>query len=170
MQPKSYRVFKWVVYAFATLLLCILQSLVCCNIRVLGLTPFLYPVLPAVFGMFEGSRPGAVFGLLLGLFCDLLVPAPFRGFFTIVFPLAAAFAAGIASRLQSRGVLCTLIVSAAGLLMTCVFRMGVQVLSGGQYLGLMARIAVGETLLTLPLALLVLPLYRAVNKRCAVDY
>ena len=120
--------------------------------------------------MFEGSRPGAVFGLLLGLFCDLLVPAPFRGFFTIVFPLAAAFAAGIASRLQSRGVLCTLIVSAAGLLMTCVFRMGVQVLSGGQYLGLMARIAVGETLLTLPLALLVLPLYRAVNKRCAVDY
>lgn len=170
MQPKSYRVFKWLVYTLATLFMCILQALVCSHVRVLGLTPFLYPVLPAMVGMFEGAYPGAVFGLALGLFCDLLIPAPFRGFFGIAFPLAAALAAGIASRLQSRGYLCALIVSAAGLLEVCALRMAVQVLSGGRYLGLMARISAGETLLTLPVVLAALPLYRAVFRKCAPDY
>ena len=56
MQPKSYRVFKWVIYALATLFLCGLQEMFFCHIRVLGLTPFLYPVLPAVVAMFEGPR------------------------------------------------------------------------------------------------------------------
>lgn len=170
MQPKSYRVFKWVIYALATLFLCSLQSLIGSNIRVLGLTPFLYPVLPAVVAMLEGSHPGAVFGLALGLGCDLLVSTPFRGFFAIVFPMIALFAAGVASRLLSRGFLCALIVSASGLLITCGFRMAVQVLSGGQYLGLMARISIGETLLTLPAILVVLPVYRTVFRKCAADY
>ena len=170
MQPKSYRVFKWVVYGLATLLMCALQSLVLNHVKVFGLTPFLYPALPAIVAMFEGTRPGAVTGLVLGLFCDLLVPAPFRGFYSLAFPAAAAFAAGIAGRLLSRGFLCGLIVSASGLLVTCGFRMAVQVLSGGRYLDLMVRIAAGETLLTLPAALIVLPLYRAIFKKCAADY
>lgn len=170
MQPKSYRVFKWVVYALATALLCALQSLLLGNIRVLGLTPFLYPALPAMVAMFEGARPGAVLGLALGLLCDLLLPAPFRGFFAIAFPLGAVLAAGIASRLLSRGFACALIAAAAGLLVTCAMRMGVQILLGGRYLGLMARIALGETLLTLPAALLALPVYRNVFRKCAADY
>lgn len=170
MQPKSYRIFKWVVYGFATLLLCALQSLVCNHIRVLGMTPFLYPVLPAVFAMFEGTRPGAVFALVLGLLCGLLVPAPFQGFFAVAFPVAAVLAAGIASRLLSRGFSCALIVSAAGLLTVCAFRMAVQILSGGQYLGLMARISLFETLLTLPFVLVVLPVYRTIFRKCAADY
>ena len=37
MQPKSYRVFKWVIYALATLFLCGLQETFFCHIRVLGL-------------------------------------------------------------------------------------------------------------------------------------
>lgn len=170
MQPKSYRVFKWVVYALATLLLCALHAMFFSNIRVLGLTPFLYPVLPAVLAMFEGGRRGAVFGLVLGALCDLLVPAPFRGFFALAFPVIAALSGAIASRLLSRGFLCALIVSALGMLASGAFRMAVQVLSGGRYLGLMARITLGETLLTLPLLLVVLPLYRMVYRRCGADY
>lgn len=170
MLPKSYRVFKWVVYAIATLLMCALQSLVGNNVRVLGVAPFLYPVLPAVVAMFEGARPGAVFGLVLGVLCDLLVPAPFRGFFSIAFPSAAVLAGGIAGRLLSRGFLCALVASSAGLLAVCALRMAVQILSGGQYLGLMARISVEETLLTLPAVLVVLPVYRAVFRKCAADY
>ena len=156
MQPKSYRVFKWVVYF--------------CHIRVLGLTPFLYPVLPAVVAMFEGPRQGAVFALALGVLCDLLVPAPFRGFFAILFPVIASLSGGIAGRLLSRGFLCAMIVSSLGMLASGAFRMLVQILSGGQYLGLMARISLGETLLTLPALLLVLPLYRMVYQRCGADY
>ncbi len=170
MLPKSYVVFKWAVYALATLGLCALQSLVLCHIRVLGLTPFLYPLLPALVAMFEGSRRGAVFALLFGLCCDLLLPAPFRGFFTIVFPAAAALAAAAAERLLSRGFLCGLVVSSLALLVTAAGRMLVQILAGGRYLGLMARIAAGEGLLTLPALLLALPLYRAIARRCAADY
>ena len=170
MLPKSYRVFKWVVYAIATLLLCALQSLIGDNVRVLGVSPFLFPMLPAVVAMFEGTRPGAVFGLVLGILCDLLAPAPFRGFFSISFPAAAVLAGGIASRLLSRGFLCALVVSSAGLLTVCAFRMAVQILSGGQYLGLMARISLEETLLTLPAVLVVLPVYRTVFRTCAADY
>ena len=165
MLPKSYRVFKWVVYAIATLLLCALQSLIGDNVRVLGVSPFLFPMLPAVVAMFEGTRPGAVFGLVLGILCDLLAPAPFRGFFSISFPAAAVLAGGIAS-----GFLCALVVSSAGLLTVCAFRMAVQILSGGQYLGLMARISLEETLLTLPAVLVVLPVYRTVFRKCAADY
>lgn len=170
MLPKSYVVFKWTVYTLATLALCALQSLVLCHVRVLGLTPFLYPVLPALVSMFEGSRRGAVFALLFGLCCDLLLPAPFMGFFTIVFPAAAALAASAAERLLSRGFLCALVTSSLSLLVTAAGRMLVQILTGGQYLGLMARIATGEGLLTLPALLLALPLYRAIARRCAADY
>ena len=170
MQPKSYRVFKWVIYALATLFLCGLQNMFFCHIRVLGLTPFLYPMLPAVVAMFEGPRQGAVFALALGVLCDLLVPAPFRGFFAILFPVIASLSGGIAGRLLSRGFLCALIVSSLGMLASGAFRMLAQILSGGQYLGLMARISLGETLLTLPALLIVLPLYRTVFRRCAADY
>ncbi len=162
MQPKSYRVFKWVVYALATMLLCALQAMFFSNIRILGLTPFLYPMLPAAVAMFEGTRRGAVFALIFGV--------PFRGFFAIIFPVIAALSGEIAGRLLSRGFLCALIVSSLGLLATGAFRMVVQILAGGRYLGLMAQITLGETLLTLPALLIVLPLYRTVFRRCAADY
>lgn len=170
MLPKSYVVFKWIVYAAATLLFCALQSVVFNHIRIFRLTPFLYPVLPAVAAMFEGSRPGAVFAFFFGLACDLLVPAPFPGFFTLIFPVAAVVSAGVAERLLSRGFLCGVIVSLLGLLLTDCFRFLVQILSGGRYLGLMAQIALGEAVLTLPAVLIVIPVYRMIYRRCAADY
>lgn len=118
MLPKSYTVFKWTVYAMATLLLCAMQPLVLDHVRVLGLTPFLFPVLPAVLAMFEGARPGSVFGLILGLACGLLAPEPFPGFFVVIFPVIAVISAWVAERLLSRGFLCALIVASLGLLLT----------------------------------------------------
>ena len=52
MLPKSYLVFKWLVYASVTLLFFALQSLALNHIRVLGLTPFVYPLLPATVAMY----------------------------------------------------------------------------------------------------------------------
>ena len=48
MLPKSYIVFKWTVYGLATIALFAFQYLVLDQITVWGLTPFLYPMLPAV--------------------------------------------------------------------------------------------------------------------------
>ena len=44
MQPRSYLVFKWIVYSLATSLLLIFQSLVLSQVEVRGLTPVLYPL------------------------------------------------------------------------------------------------------------------------------
>ena len=170
MLPKSYLAFKWAVYGLATLLLFAVQSLVLNNIRVFRLTPFLYPMLPAIAAMYEGSRRGPVFALVLGVVCDLLLFTPSPGFYTVVFPLVALFSAIIAENFFAPGVLCGLFVSAGGLLLTGAFRVLAQILSGGGHLALMAQTALGETLLTMPALLVVLPVYRVVHRRCAVDY
>ena len=170
MMPKSYLVFKWTVYSLATLALFALQYLVLDNIQVLGLTPFLYPVLPAVAASYEGLRRGSVFALAVGLVCDLLLPGPFEGFFAIAFTLAALIAALIAENLLSPGFLCGLAVSAVSLGITAGMRLAVQFLSGGGYLGLMSRMALVETLITLPAILVVVPVYLLIHDRCASDY
>lgn len=170
MLPKSYLAFKWIVYSLATLALCVLQSLVLCKIRVLSVTPFLYPMLPAAAAMFEGPRRGAVYGLSFGFLCDLLLPAPFTGFFTIVFPLIALLSASIAENMLSTGWFCALLVSALGLSVTGGARVLLHLLNGGRYLILMGRTALLESLLTLPALVVVFPLYRAIHRRCASDY
>ena len=170
MLPKSYLVFKWLFYSSATILFFALQSLLLNHIRVLGLTPFVYPLLPATVAMYEGRRRGPVFALALGVVCDAMLHGPFPGFFTIVFPMIALFSAVVGENFLSPGFFCCLLVSAAALLATGGMRILVQVLSGGGYLALMARIAVGETLLTLPAMLAVMPLYRTIHRRCASDY
>ena len=170
MMPKSYLVFKWTVYSLATLGLFALQDLVLDNVHVLGLTPFLYPVLPAVAASYEGLRRGSVFALAVGLVCDLLLPGPFDGFFTIAFTLAALIAGLIAENLLSPGLLCGLAVSAEALAVTALLRLAVQFLSGGSYLGLMSRMALVEALITLPAVVVVVPVYRLIHDRCASEY
>ena len=170
MLPKSYLIFKWTVYALATLLLFGLQSLVLNHIHIFGLVPFLYPMLPAVAAMYEGSHRGPVFALALGVVCDLLLPAPFEGFFTVIFTISAILSAVVAEKLISPGFLCALTVSGGSLLLTSGARILIRSLTGGGYLALMARIAVGEALITLPAVLAVWPVYRFIHDHCASDY
>ena len=131
MLPKSYLVFKWTIYSLATLLLFALQYLVLNHVHVFGITPFLYPMLPAVLSSYEGLRRGSVF---------------------------------------SPGFLCGLAVSAMGLVLTGLLRIAVMLLSGGRYPALMLQILAGETLLSLPALVVILPLYRVIHRRCARDY
>lgn len=168
--PKSYLAFKWAVYAFATLLMFGLQSLVFNHVRVLGVTPFLYPILPAAAAMYEGSRRGPVFALFLGLVCDLLFFGPFEGFFTIAFVMIALLSSAIAENLLSPGFFSGIFMAALALLLTGALRVFIQMLTGGAYIRLMARTAVLEALISLPAAVIVLPVYRAIHRRCAVDY
>lgn len=170
MQPRSYLIFKWTVYSLATFLLVALQNLVLNQIRAGGLTPFLYPMLPALVSMYEGKRGGLVFSLAFGTLCGLLLPAPFPGFFPLLFPIVALFSVWITTHFLSQGFLCGLLVSALALVLTGAARLLVQVLSGGAHLELMACIAAAEALLTLPAVLIAYPLYRAVHRRCSAEY
>lgn len=170
MLPKSYLVAKWTVYALATLALFALQSLLLDQLRLWGTIPFIYPILPAVVSSYEGMRRGGVFSLVLGIVCDLLLPGPFMGFFTIIFTLVGLLAGLIGEKLLSPGPLCGLCVAAMGLLVTGMARVAVQLLSGGGYLGLMTRVALLEALVSLPALAAALPLYGVIHRRCAADY
>lgn len=168
--PKSYVAFKWAVYAFATLLLFGLQSVVLNHIRVWGVTPFFYPMLPALAAMYEGQKRGTIFALFLGIVCDLLLYGPFEGFFTIVFVILALLSAMVAENLRSTGFLGGLFIAALALLLTGVMRVGLRVLTGGAYIRETAWTAMVEAVISLPAVVVVLPVYRAIHKRCAVDY
>lgn len=171
MLPKSYLIWKWTVYSLATALLFGLQSLVLNQVQVLGVTPFLYPMLPAVLASYEGSRRGPTFALCLGVVCDLLLPGPFEGFFTLVFPLVAVLAALIAEKLLSPGALCGFVVSTMALLLTGALRIFVLALPGSAIpWALMGRILLLETVLSLPALAVVGPLYQVIHRRCASDY
>lgn len=168
--PKSYLIWKWTVYSLVTLALFALQHLVLDQIQLWGLRPFLYPMLPAVVASYEGLRRGSVFSLCLGVVCDLLLPAPFRGFFTLTFTLVGLLSGRIGESALPSGWLCGLLVSALGLLLTGGARVLVQLLRGGGYLALMGKTALMETALTLPALLVVLPLYRQVFRKLPNEY
>ena len=170
MLPKNYVAFKWIIYSIATLLLCTLQSFILCHIRVLSVTPFLYPMLPAIAAMYEGPKRGALYALSFGFLCDLLLPTPLPGFFVVLFPLIALIAGSIAENMLSPGIFCALLVSMMGLLITSGARVLFHFLSGGEHLVLMGWVALTESLLTLPALVAVMPLYRGIHRRCASDY
>lgn len=170
MLPKSYIIYKWTVYAFATALLFALQHLVLNQIHIFGVTPFLFPMLPALVASYEGLHRGSVFSLVLGVVCDLLLTGPFDGFFTVLFTLIGIFAALIGENLLSPGWLCGFVVSLLGLGINAAAHLAVFSLIGQLRPLLMGRIALTECIITLPALLVVLPLYRRIHRRCAVEY
>ena len=168
--PKTYVIWKWTVYALATLVLFALQYLLLNRLEMWGIRPFLYPMLPAVVSSYEGLRRGSVFSLCLGLVCDILLPGPFEGFFAVTFTAVGILSGRIGESALPSGWLCGLLVSALSLLTTGGARILVQLLARGGHLTLMGRITLLETLLTLPALVIVLPLYRQVFRKLPNEY
>ena len=170
MLPKSYIVAKWIIYSLGTLLLFALQHLLLSPISILGVTPFLYPMLPALVSSYEGLRSGSIFSLSLGVVCDLLLTGPFDGFYTVIFTLIGLLAAAIGENLLSSGFLCSFAVSVMALLLTSAAQLLLLLLSGERAILLMCRIALMECAITLPAILPAHFLYSRIHRRCTVDY
>lgn len=170
MMPKSYIIAKWTVYSLATLLLFALQHLVFNHISVLDVTPFIYPILPALVASYEGLRRGSVFALVVGTVCDLLIIGPFEGFFAITFTIIGIYSALIAENAFSPGWLCGLVVSLMALGINGAAHFALYFLAGERDILRMAQIVLIECALSLPAIFPALPLYRSVHRNCAVDY
>ena len=170
MLPNSYIIAKWTVYTLATLLLAALQHLILNHISLFSVTPFIYPLLPALVASYEGLQRGSKFALAVGIVCDLLIAGPFEGFYTIIFTLIGILAALIGKYLLSPGWLCGLTVSAMALGLTDLARLLLYFLAGELRPFLMGHIILIEMLITLPTILVALPLYRWIHSRCATDY
>ena len=90
MLARNETIFKWALYAGATAVFFLLQGAVLQRITLWGVIPFVFPILVAVLGMYEGPLPASVYALTVGVLCDLLLPASIPCFYTLIFPAAGA--------------------------------------------------------------------------------
>ena len=100
MLARSATIFKWTLYALAGLVWAAVQGAVLRRFSVFGVLPFLYPLLAAIPATLEGPAPGAVYALVWGVVCDLLLPSSLPCFYTLIFPLVG-LAAGLCPRASS---------------------------------------------------------------------
>lgn len=171
MQPRQFIIVKWCLYSGLTLLFCLVQTCVLGYLQVGGVVPFLYPGLAAMVASYEGSSGGPLFAVGLGALCDLGVPTPFPGFYTLTFTLAAVLIGLVAEVLLTPGLLRSLAASAIAFLVTGLGRLLVMGAGGqGAALGAAAVLALQEFLLTLPLLLPVFLAYRRLYNRVSREY
>ena len=66
MLARNETIFKWALYAGATAVFFLLQGAVLQRITLWGVIPFVFPILVAVLGMYEGPLPASVYALTVG--------------------------------------------------------------------------------------------------------
>ena len=158
---------KWLLYALATAALFILQDLLQ-DLRLLGVLPFLYPVMAAALSMYEGAFAGTVYSLVLGVVCDLLLPGPIPCFYTLIFPLAGLCAGLMARNWLPAGFPCCLATSALAFVLTDAFHC-LLLATGGGFTSAALVTAAAETCLTLCFSPAVLLLFRPIYRKCHLD-
>ena len=117
MLARNETIFKWALYAGATAVFFLLQGAVLQRITLWGVIPFVFPILVAVLGMYEGPLPASVYALTVGVLCDLLLPASIPCFYTLIFPAAGLCAALISQSLLPAGFLCGVVTSVLSFLL-----------------------------------------------------
>ena len=164
MLARNETIFKWLLYALATLLCVVIQDFVLQRISIWGVIPFLYPLLPAVLATYEGPTAGTVYSLAVGVLCDSLLPGPIPCFYTLVFPLVELCSALISQSLLPAGILCSMVCSAFSFLVTDGFHClllwgeGHSAWRSGSFL--MLREFCATALLVLPVTWLFLTVFR----------
>ena len=169
MLARSATIFKWALYAGATLVFFLLQGAVLQRITVWGVIPFVFPLLAAVLGTYEPPLPASVYGLMLGAACDLLLPGPLPCFYTLVFPAAALGAALISQSLLPAGFLCAAAGSLLAFLLTDFFHCLLLWLRGQAAWSAGAWVFLRELCVSLPLLIPVVLLFSAVFRRTHLD-
>ena len=169
MLARSATIFKWALYAGATLVFFLLQGAVLQRITVWGVIPFVFPVLAAAMGTYEAPLPASVYGLVLGAACDLLLPGPIPCFYTLVFPAAALCAALISRSLLPAGLLCAAAAALPAFLLTDLFHCLLLWGRGQAAWAAGAWLFLRETCVSPPLCIPVAALFAAVFRRTHSD-
>lgn len=165
MLARNESIFKWSLYAGAALVLLLLQGSLLQRITLWGVIPFLYPAVAAVLGNYEDPVPSTIFGLALGVVCDLLLPGSIPCLYTLTLPLAGLSGSLIAKSLLKAGFLCALVSTAAAFLLTDLPRCLILWAAGRPAWGAGLWVMVREFLVTAPWLVLAVPLFSAVHRR-----
>lgn len=143
------RVLQYALYMFVVL---VVQDIVIAHIRIAGICAFMLPAAVAAVGMFEGAIWGAMFGLVMGLFSDMLNPATVITY-TVLFP-ALAFTVGFISQFFiNRRFVGYMVCSIGALLVTGIVQIVNLTLTDAWSLGLVFS-AVFQAILSVPFAVL----------------
>ena len=155
--------FKWVAYALCTALLLFLHTLFLGGVRIWGVLPFLPPVLLSCVAAQEALRPAALFGLALGVCCDLLFSAPLPCLYTLSFTVSALLTAWLSMKVFQNTVLRALSGTLLTFIVTDLLCMLSFALRADAALVPMLSLAARETAVSLPL-LIVFPLYFMIRR------
>ena len=169
MLARNETIFKWALYAGATAVFFLLQGGVFQRISLWGVIPFVFPILTAVVGMYEGPLPGSIYGLTVGVLCDLLLPAPIPCFYTLVFPVAGLCAALISQSLLPAGFLCAAVTSIIAFFLTDLFHCFLLWARGQSAWAAGARLFAQEVGVSILLIIPVVLLFSAVFRRTHLD-
>ncbi len=156
---------KWFLFALATFFAALLDAFILSRISVFAFSPFVFPILAALAASFEGPLQGSVYAMVLGALCDVTLTAPLPCVYTIAFTLCALIAAALSESVLRPGLLCSAVVSALSLFITASLCALVLFFRRGADPTALLGAALHETVLSLPLVLLVHPLFLSIHKK-----
>ena len=160
MLARNETIFKWALYAGATAVFFLLQGGVLQRISLWGVIPFVFPILAAVLG---------IYGLTVGVLCDLLLPAFIPCFYTLVFPAVGLCAALVSQNLLPAGFLCAAVTSVTGFFFTDLFHCFLLWARGQNAWAAGARLFAQEVGVSILLIIPVVLLFSAVFRRTHLD-
>lgn len=169
MIARNETIIKWLLYAAATALCLFLQSSLLQRLEFWGVLPFIYPLLAVIPATFEGPLAGSIFSLVLGFFCDLLLPGPIPCLFTLVFPLAGLCAGLISQSWLPSGFLCSLVSAVISFALTDGFRCLLLWMGGKAAWEAGTAVALREFCVAAPFVIPLTLLYRAVFRKTRMD-
>ena len=147
------KVVKYTLFMFLTLMA---QNMVLSHIRPLGIHPLILPAAAAAAGMFEGATWGPVFSLFMGYFADMSFVEN-RVFFLILLPALSLLSAFISQFFINRRFFAFMGLALLALLITALLQM-LKTLAGDAWSLEMLKVALLQTLFSLPAAALAYPL------------
>ena len=147
------KVLRYLVFMFLCLMA---QNMVFGHIRPFGFRPMLLPAVAAAVGMFEGATWGPLFSLLMGYFADMSFVEN-RVFFLILLPALSLLSAFISQFFINRRFFAFMGLALLALLITALLQM-LKTLAGDAWSLEMLKVALLQTLFSLPAAALAYPL------------
>ena len=155
--------FKWIAYALCAAVLLFLRTLMLGTLTFWGVLPFLPPILLTCVTSLEEMRSAAIFGTVFGVFCDLMLSAPFPCLYTLAFTLSALLTAYLSATVFQNYFLRALSGTLLTFLITDLLCMLAHAFSGGAAFLPMLSLAARETAVSLPL-LAVYPIFFLIRR------
>lgn len=162
---RSELIYRWILYAAATLLAVVIQSFILNHVSIWGVHPFLPPLFVAIITSLEGRKQSVCYAAIFGLLCDLTIQAVIPCFYTLAFVAITLVSALVAKKVIVPGFVCSIIVSALGLFLMDLLNIAFLTSGDGVVVSSAMSLTGREILVSVIFVLLVHPLLLRVHQK-----